>query len=96
MFSNPTLDKIAKAHNTGIANVIIRYLLDLKIVVLATTTKEERMKTNQEVNFELTDEEKKQIEALDAKKSLFFDHTTGESSELFKSFENLDNLKSIK
>ncbi len=87
IFSNPTLDKIAKAHNTGIANVIIRYLLDLNIVVLCTSTKEERMKTNQEVNFKLTDGEKKEIEAMDAKKSLFFDHTTPETVEMMKGFE---------
>ena len=41
IFNNPILTKIAKAHNTGVANVIIRYLLDLKIVVLFTSTKEE-------------------------------------------------------
>lgn len=87
MFTNPTLTKIAKAHNTGVANVIIRYLLDLKIVVLCTSTKEERMKTNQQVNFKLTDEEKKEIEALDTKKSLFFDHTTPETVEMMYGFE---------
>ena len=87
IFGNPTLTKIAKAHNTGIANVIFRYLLDLNIVILCTTTKEERMKTNQEVNFKLTEEEKKEIEALDMKKSLFFDHTTPESVEMMKEFE---------
>ena len=59
IFNNPILTKIAKAHNTGVANVIIRYLLDLKIVVLFTSTKEERIKSNGEVNFTLSDEEKK-------------------------------------
>ena len=87
IFSNPTLEKIAKAHNTGIANVIIRYLTDLNIVVLCTSTKEERMKTNQEINFKLSDDEKKEIEALDTKKSLFFDHTTPETVEMMKGFE---------
>jgi 2,5-diketo-D-gluconate reductase A len=87
IFENPTLTKIAKAHNTWIANVIFRYLLDLNIVILCTTTKEERMKTNQEVDFKLTEEEKKEIEALDMKKSLFFDHTTPETVEMMKGFE---------
>ena len=45
------------------------------------------MKTNQEVNFKLTDGEKKEIEAMDAKKSLFFDHTTPETVEMMKGFE---------
>ena len=87
IFSNPTLTKIAKAHNTGVANVIIRYLLDLKIVVLCTSTKEERMKTNQQVNFTMTEAEKKEIESLDTKKSVFFDHTTPETEEMMKGFE---------
>jgi len=78
---------LLKLHNTGVANVIIRYLLDLKIVVLCTSTKEERMKTNQQVNFTLTEAEKKEIEALDTKKSVFFDHTTPETVEMMKGFE---------
>ena len=87
IFNNPTLTKIAKAHNTGVANVIIRYLLDLNIVVLFTSTKEERIKSNGEVDFKLTEEEKKEIEALDTKTSSFFDHTTPESVEMMKGFE---------
>ena len=87
IFNNPILTKIAKAHNTGVANVIIRYLLDLKIVVLFTSTKEERIKSNGEVNFTLSDEEKKEIETLDTKKSAFFDHTTPEIVEMMKQYE---------
>ena len=59
--------KIANAHNTGVANVIIRYLLCNNIVVLCTSTKEERMKTNQNVSFKLTDEEIKEIKSMDKK-----------------------------
>ena len=70
MFSNPTLLKIAENHHTGIANVIIRYLLDNNIVVLSTTTKEERMKSNQDVySFTLTEEERKSIKNMDLKTS---------------------------
>ena len=87
IFSNETLSGIAKKHGTGIANVIIRYLLDLGIVFLCTSTKEERMKTNQEVNFKLSADEKKAIAALDTKKSMFFDHTTPETVEMMKGFE---------
>ena len=87
IFNNPTLTKIAKAHNTGVANVIIRYLLDLNIAVLFTSTKEERIKSNGEVDFKLTEEEKKEIEALNTKKSSFFEHTTPETVEMMKGFE---------
>ena len=59
----------------------------MKIVVLFTSTKEERIKSNGEVNFTLSEEEKKEIETLDTKKSQFFDHTTPESVEMMKGFE---------
>ena len=59
--------KIANAHNIGVANVIIRYLLGNNIVVLCTSTKEERMKTNQNVSFKLTDEEIKEIKSMEKK-----------------------------
>ena len=88
MFSNPTLVKIANNHHTGVANVIIRYLLDNDIVVLATTTKEERMKTNQDVySLELTKEEKEAIKKLDTATSSFFPHESPEAAEFLLSLE---------
>lgn len=88
MFSNPTLLKIAENHHTGIANVIIRYLLDNNIVVLSTTTKEERMKSNQDVySFSLTDEERKIIKEMNTETSLFLRHEDAESSEFFLELE---------
>lgn len=89
IFSNEILVEIAKAHNTGVANVIIKYLLKRNIVVLSTTTKEERMKTNQDVySFDLTESEMDRINSLDTKKSLFFDHETPEVAEFFASFNS--------
>ena len=61
--------------------------MDNNIVVLCTSTKEERMKTNQNVAFKLTDDEKKEIKNMDTKKSLFFDHTTPEMVEQMKQWE---------
>ncbi len=88
MFSNPILLKIAENHHTGIANVIIRYLLDNNIVVLSTTTKEERMKSNQDVySFSLTDEERKIIKEMNTETSLFLRHEDAESSEFFLELE---------
>lgn len=93
MFSNPTLLKIAENHHTGIANVIIRYLLDNNIVVLSTTTKEERMKTNQDVySFTLTEEERNSIKNMDLKTSSFFRHEDPESSEFFLKLEKEKNI----
>lgn len=93
MFSNPTLLKIAENHHTGIANVIIRYLLDNNIVVLSTTTKEERMKSNQDVySFSLTDEERKIIKEMNTETSLFLRHEDAESSEFFLELEKEKNI----
>lgn len=93
MFSNPTLLKIAENHHTGIANVIIRYLLDNNIVVLSTTTKEERMKTNQDVySFSLTDEERKIIKEMNTKTSSFFRHEDAETSEFILNLEKEKNI----
>ncbi len=93
MFSNPTLLKIAGNHHTGIANVIIRYLLDNDIVVLSTTTKEERMKSNQDVySFTLTEEERNSIKNMDLKTSSFFRHEDPESSEFFLKLEKEKNI----
>lgn len=93
MFSNPTLLKIAENHHTGVANVIIRYLLDNGIVVLSTTTKEERMKSNQDVySFSLTEEERNSIKNMDLKTSSFFRHEDPESSEFFLKLEKEKNI----
>lgn len=87
IFSNPVLTKIAEDHQTGVANVIIRFLLDNNIVVLSTTTKEERMKTNQDVySFKLTKEETELISNLDTDTSSFFPHEGAEAAEMFNSF----------
>ncbi len=93
MFSNPTLLKIAENHHTGIANVIIRYLLDNNIVVLSTTTKEERMKSNQDVySFSLTDDERKIIKEMNTETSSFLRHEDAESSEFFLKLEKEKNI----
>ena len=53
----------------------LRFLLQNGVVVIPKSTHEERMQENFNVfDFVLTDEEMKQIEALDAGKSLFFSH----------------------
>lgn len=93
MFSNPTLLKIAENHHTGIANVIIRYLLDNNIIVLSTTTKEERMKSNQDVySFSLTDDERKIIKEMNTETSSFLRHEDAESSEFFLKLEKEKNI----
>ena len=79
IFSNPVLEKIAKKHNKSVAQVIIRYFVEQNIVVLAKTTKQERMKENLNVfDFTLDLTDKEEIAALDLKESQFIDHASPE------------------
>ena len=79
IFSNPVLDKIAKKHNKSVAQVIIRYFVEQNIVVLAKSTKQERMKENLNVfDFTLDLTDKEEIAALDLKESQFVDHASPE------------------
>lgn len=79
IFSNPVLEKIAKKHNKSVAQVIIRYFVEQNIVVLAKSTKQERMKENLNVfDFTLDLTDKEEIAALDLKESQFIDHASPE------------------
>ena len=79
IFSNQVLEKIAKKHNKSVAQVIIRYFVEQNIVVLAKTTKQERMKENLNVfDFTLDLTDKEEIAALDLKESQFIDHASPE------------------
>ena len=79
IFSNPVLEKIAKKHNKSVAQVIIRYFVEQNIVVLAKTTKQERMKENLNVfDFTLDLTDKEEIVALELKESQFVDHDSPE------------------
>ena len=73
MFSNPTIEKIAKAHNKSIAQVILRWNIQRGVVVIPKSTHIERMKENFDVfDFELTKEEMYIMASLDKKESSFF------------------------
>lgn len=79
IFTNPVLEKIAKKHNKSVAQVIIRYFVEQNIVVLAKSTKQERMKENLNVfDFTLDLTDKEEITALDVKESQFVDHASPE------------------
>lgn len=79
IFTNPVLEKIAKKHNKSVAQVIIRYFVEQNIVVLAKSTKQERMKENLDVfDFTLDLTDKEEIAALDLKESQFVDHASPE------------------
>ena len=65
ILQNPTLVEIGEKHNKTAAQVIIRWHLQSDIIVIPKSVHEERIKENYDVfDFELTDEEIGQINAL--------------------------------
>lgn len=84
IFELEELKNIAKAHNKTVAQVILRWHIQRKIVVIPKTTHIERMKENIDVfDFELSDNEMKQIALLDKGRSSFFSHTDPAMVEWF-------------
>lgn len=75
MFTNPELMDIANHYDKSVAQVILRWLIQRNIVVLAKTVNKERMLQNIDVfDFELSDEDMRRISALDKNESSFFLH----------------------
>lgn len=87
MFDNPILKEIGAKYNKSIAQVILRWLIQRDIVVLAKSVKKERMEENINIfDFELTEDEMIIISKMDKNESSFFNHND------YKSIEYLSNL----
>lgn len=79
IFNNEILINIARNHNKSVAQIILRWLIEQDIIVLAKTTNPDRMKENFDIfDFELSNEEKLNIAQLDINKSQFFSHSDPE------------------
>lgn len=79
LFSNETLQNIGDKYGKSIAQVVLRWLVERDIVVLAKSVNPERMKQNLDIfDFELTDEDTAQIATLDSNDSQFFSHADPE------------------
>ena len=79
IFNNPILVKIGEKYGKSVAQVITRWLIEQDIIVLAKTVKPERMVENMDVfDFELTEEDKKEIATLNEGESQFFSHADPE------------------
>ncbi len=90
LFTNPVLTEIGKAHGKSVAQVALRYLLELGVIIIPKSTHKERMVENRDLySFSLTAEEKERIAALDEKKSLFIDHNSAEAAKLFMGWRGL-------
>jgi 2,5-diketo-D-gluconate reductase A len=75
IFKNELLLSIAARHKKSVAQVILRWVSQRGIVVLAKSTRQERMRENIEVlDFELSPDDLAAIKTLDTRTSSFFDH----------------------
>ena len=84
MFTNETLVKIGEKYDKTAAQVILRCLIQRRVVVLCKSTHKERMSENFDVfDFELSAEDMDEIKTLDNSSSLFFDHADPEMVEWF-------------
>ena len=75
MFNQPLLKEIGNRYNKTVAQVILRWLIQRGIVVLAKSTRKSRMEENINIfDFELSEQEMQIIAELDKKESSFFSH----------------------
>ncbi len=75
IFQNETLRAIARKHNKTVAQVILRWLVQRRVVVIPKSVRKERIVENFDVlNFELSPQDMSAIATLDTKRSSFFDH----------------------
>ncbi|MBO0428378.1 aldo/keto reductase [Vagococcus fluvialis] len=79
IFSNQVLKNIGEKHNKSVAQIIVRWLIEQDIVVLAKSVNIDRMKENIDVfDFSLSTEDKEKIAELDLSASQFFSHSDPE------------------
>lgn len=76
IFTHPVLTRIGEKYGKGAGQVALRWNMQRGVVVIPKSTHRERMEQNLDVfNFTLTDEEMKEIAALDIGHSEIIDHT---------------------
>ncbi len=75
LFTHPALAPIAEAHDTSIAQVVLRWLIQSDVVAIPKSVTPERIAANLDVfGFELSADEMATIARLDEGASQFFDH----------------------
>ena len=66
IFSNPILSEIGEKYNKSVAQVILRWIIQRRIIVFPKSVKQERMAENFDVfDFELSDDDMEQIKELE-------------------------------
>ena len=84
MFTNPVLARIGQKYGKTVAQVILRWQIQRGIVVIPKSIHIERMEENFNVfDFSLSEEDMKEIAALDKNESSFFSHQDPNMVEWF-------------
>ena len=84
LFSNGLLTAIGEAYQKTAAQVALRFLIQSGVVVIPKSSHKDRMEENFNLfDFQLTDGEMNQLEALDLGRSQFIDHYAPEVAEMF-------------
>ena len=83
MFHDEVLMEIGAAHGKSAAQVALRYLLDQDIVAIPKSSHRARMEENLDVfDFELTEEDRSRIRALDEDAPVCVNHNLPETTEM--------------
>lgn len=64
LFENPVVNSIASSHKKTIAQVLLRWSIQKGCIVIPKTSKEERLKENADIDFELSQSEVEQLNSL--------------------------------
>lgn len=80
LFGNETLTEIAEKHDKSVAQVVLRWLVQRKVVVIPKSTHKERIIENFNVfDFTLDDNDMQTIAELETHESSFFSHRDPET-----------------
>jgi 2,5-diketo-D-gluconate reductase A len=84
LFENSLLISLAQKYNKSVAQIVLRWLAQRKIVSVAKTTNFERMTENLDIfDFNISDEDMNLIKTLDTKESCFPARKNGNDVEAF-------------
>lgn len=84
LFQNTTLSSVAVRYNKTVPQVVLRWLVQREVVVLAKSISKARMKENIEIfDFSLSAEDMNVIATLDKEESLFFNHQSADTVDFF-------------
>lgn len=84
LFTNPVLEKIGQKYGKSVAQVALRWLTQLGIIIIPKSVHIERMEQNLDIlDFTLSESDMAEIALLDTGKSLFFDYHDPETVKMF-------------